>query len=176
MPPDRMASATCPAGAARTCSQSGDLALSWANARSALWSEVCWDSTVAITSPRIGSRGLGTNGPWLARSRCCTTAICRGSGVMPLLRPAITQADTGTLADSDGRAERAAASEVAVLPAVEGDGGRDADGTGGRADQPLLGPVRRVEPQQRVAADAAGRGLDQQPGAARAPHGVGPPG
>src|ERR1700683_1573508 len=158
MPPDRMGSATCPGGAARTCSQSGNLALSWANARSELWSEVCWDSTVAITSSRIGSRGLGTNGPWLARSRCCTTAVFpRSGGPPPLLPPAIPKADTGTLADSDGRAERAAASEVAVLPAVEGDGGRDADGTGGRAGQPPLGPVRRVEPQQRVGADAAWR-------------------
>src|SRR5579863_7078058 len=82
MPPERMASATAPAGAARTSSQSGNAALSWAKARSELMSEVCWDSTVATTSSMTGSRGLATNGLWLARSRRCTEAIRAGSGVI----------------------------------------------------------------------------------------------
>jgi hypothetical protein len=53
------------------------------------------------------------------------------------------------------------ASEVTVLPAVERDGDRGADHVPRRADEPLLGSGGRVEPQQRDAADAAGRGLDQ---------------
>src|SRR5438270_5121259 len=82
MPPQRIASATCPAGAARTRSQSGKWALSWANARSELMSEVCWDNTVAIISSMIGSRGLGTNGPWLARSSRCTSVMARASSML----------------------------------------------------------------------------------------------
>jgi hypothetical protein len=53
------------------------------------------------------------------------------------------------------------ASEVTVLPAVERDGDRGTDHIPRRADEPLLGSGGRVEPQQRDAADAAGRGLDQ---------------
>src|SRR5215471_15707193 len=74
MPPQRMASATSPVGASVTCSQLGNLSLSRANARSELTSEVCCDSTVATTSSRTGSRGLGTNAPCWARSRRCTAA------------------------------------------------------------------------------------------------------
>jgi hypothetical protein len=53
------------------------------------------------------------------------------------------------------------ASEVAVLPAVEREGDRGADHVPRSPDQPLLGSGGRVEPQQRDAAGAAGRGLDQ---------------
>jgi hypothetical protein len=52
-------------------------------------------------------------------------------------------------------------SEVPVLPAVERDGDRGADHVPRRADQPLLASGGGVEPQQRDAAGAAGRGLDQ---------------
>jgi hypothetical protein len=52
-------------------------------------------------------------------------------------------------------------SEVTLLPAVERDGDRGADHVPRRADQPLLASGGGVEPQQRDAADAAGRGLDQ---------------
>jgi len=53
--------------------------------------------------------------------------------------------------------------EVAVLAAVEGDGVGDAEHVARRPDQPLLGPRARVVPEQRDAAGAVGRGLDQQP-------------
>lgn len=52
-------------------------------------------------------------------------------------------------------------SEAAVLPAVEGDGDGRVDDVAGRTEQPLLGAGGRVEPQQRDAAGATGRGLDQ---------------
>jgi len=53
------------------------------------------------------------------------------------------------------------ASEATVLPAVERDRDRGADHVPGGADQPLLGSAGGVEPQQRDAAGAAGRSLDQ---------------
>src|SRR5258706_9659054 len=82
MPPQRMASATSPTGTSATCSQLGNRAVSRANARSELRSEVCCDSTVATTSSMIGSRGLGMNAPWCSRSRRCTALMRRGSGVV----------------------------------------------------------------------------------------------
>ena len=75
IPPQRMASATCPAGAAATRSQLENLSLSCANARSELMSEVCCDKTVATTSSMTGSTGLGANGPCSARSRRCTSLM-----------------------------------------------------------------------------------------------------
>lgn len=56
---------------------------------------------------------------------------------------------------------RGRASQAAVLAAEEGDGGGGADDVAGRADQPLFGVGGRVEPEERDAAGAAGRGLDQ---------------
>src|SRR5690348_1838265 len=74
-PPQRMAPATCPAGAAATCSQLENLSLSCANARSELVSDVCCDKTVATTSSMTGSTGLGVNAPCSARSRRCTSLM-----------------------------------------------------------------------------------------------------
>jgi Cof subfamily protein (haloacid dehalogenase superfamily) len=62
--------------------------------------------------------------------------------------------------------------EVAVLAAVEGDGAGDAEHVALRPDQPLLGSRARVIPEQRDAAGAVGRRLDQQAGAACGQHPV----
>src|SRR5690242_7807632 len=70
MPPQRIASTTCPAGAAATCSQLENRSLSCANARSELVSEVCCERTVATTSSMTGSTGLGANAPCSARGPC----------------------------------------------------------------------------------------------------------
>src|SRR5262249_41906057 len=75
MPPQRMASATCPTGAAATCSQLGNLSLSCANARSELVSEGSCEVTSATTPSMPGSTGLGTNAPCSARSRRCTSLM-----------------------------------------------------------------------------------------------------
>src|SRR5580704_630199 len=150
MPPERMASATCPADASRTCTQSGNLALSWANARPELRSEVCWDSTVATTSSMIGNRGLATNGPWLARSRRCTAAISDGSGTVPAFSD---EADKGV-----AQLALAAGAVLAVGGVhVDGDDPGAASGDGHEADGPAgegdLGAVRH-----------SGRGRDADEG------------
>src|SRR5437763_15792753 len=66
----------------------------------------------------------------------------------------------------------AGALEVAVLAAVERDGAGDADYVARGPDQPLRGSRARVVPEQRDAAGAVGRRLDQQAGAARGQHPV----
>src|SRR5262249_30736049 len=83
MPPQRMAPATSSGSASATCSQLGNLSLSCANALSELTSEVCCDRTVAMISSMIGSTGLGTDAPWLARRRRCTAVISAGLGPVP---------------------------------------------------------------------------------------------
>src|SRR5579863_5806876 len=150
IPPLRMASATCSAGASRTCSQSGNLALSWANARPELRSEVCWDRTVAISSSMTGNCGLGTNGPWLARSRRCTAAISDGSGTVLALSD---EADEGVaqLALAAGAVRAVGSVHVdGDDPGAAGGGGHEADGPAGEGD---LGAVRRSD-----------RGLDADEG------------
>ena len=76
------------------------------------------------------------------------------------------------LDDLDDSGALRASLEVAVLAAVEGDGDGDAERVPRRPDQPLLGPLPGVVPEQRDAAGAVGRGLDQQPGAAGGQHPV----
>src|SRR3984957_15308526 len=157
-----MASATCSVGASRTWSQSGNLALSWANARPELRSEVCWDSTVATSSSMTGNRGLGTNGPWLARSRGRPAAISDGSGTVPAFSD---EADEGVA--------QLALATGAVLAVggvhVDGDdpgaaaGGRhEGDGPAGERD---LGAVRR--PGRGIDADEGGPGSGHLAGVVR---------
>jgi 4-amino-4-deoxy-L-arabinose transferase-like glycosyltransferase len=64
----------------------------------------------------------------------------------------------GRTRDSEAAVE---GSEAAALPAGEWDGDGGAEDVAGRAEQPLFGVGGRVEPQERDAAGAAGRGLDQ---------------